>query len=87
MKAKLMTMFKNVYPGKRLLSVQLNGFNHTIFFDSGSIDAPVEVERYSLYTDMEDERAKTFFETLKLNMHQPYKHQPEEHLFIHPKDR
>ena len=38
-------MFKN----KRLLAIQLNGFNHSVFYDSGKTDSQVEIKRYSGY--------------------------------------
>jgi hypothetical protein len=39
-------MFRN----KRLLAIQLNGFSHSVFYDSGKTDSQVEIENYSGYT-------------------------------------
>ena len=38
-------MFRN----KRLLAIQLNGFSHSVFYDSGKTDSQVEIKRYSGY--------------------------------------
>jgi len=47
MKKEMLAKFKELYKGKRLLAVQLNGFNHTIFYDNGKTDSEIDIERYS----------------------------------------
>lgn len=87
MKREMKKAFKDIFQGKRLLAVQLNGFNHNIFYDSGKTDSEVEIARYSLYTDMESSKAKAFFETLNLNHHIGFKHNAKEILFVSPQER
>lgn len=90
MKTELQNRFKELYPDKRILAVQLNGFDHKVYFDSGSKDSSVEVEYHSphlsayertgLYTD----RARKFLDAYPTY---EYKHNPQEILFINPEDR
>ena len=87
MKQEMLAKFKELYKGKRLLAVQLNGFNHSIFYDNGKTDSEIDIERYSLYHNMDDDKAKTFFEALKLNHHLNFKHEPKEYLFVRPLER
>ena len=47
MKAKLKKAFKLAYPEKRLLAIQLNGFSHKVFYDSGTKDSCVKCDEYS----------------------------------------
>lgn len=39
--------FSELYPGKRLLAVQLDGFSHRVIFDGGSSDSPVKSDSFS----------------------------------------
>lgn len=87
MKKEVLQAFKNIYKDKRLLAVQLNGFNHSIFYDSGNAESEVQIDKYSLYTKMGTEDAKKFFKDLKLDHHHDFKHEPEELLFVTPKER
>jgi hypothetical protein len=34
--------FKNVFPGKRLLAVKLDGFSHSAWYDGGTTESGVE---------------------------------------------
>jgi len=45
----LKSRFELGHPGKRLLAIRLNGFNHTVFCDSGTVESNVEVYRFSNY--------------------------------------
>jgi hypothetical protein len=45
----LKARFEKLYPGKRLLAIQLNGFNHSIFYDNGSSSDEIEISRHSNY--------------------------------------
>lgn len=87
MKEKVLQAFKNIYKDKRLLAVQLNGFNHSIFYDSGDAESEVQVDRYSLYTKMGTEDAQRFFKDLSLDHHHNFKHEPKEFLFLRPEER
>lgn len=87
MKNDIKKVFDELYQGKRLLAVQLNGFNHTILFDSGETDSKIDIDRFSFYTKMGTDKAKKFFETLKLNHHIEFKHDPKEFVFVDPNDR
>lgn len=80
-------VFKELYQGKRLLAVQLNGFHHTIYFDNGKTDDKIDYEYYSLYTDMKSDKAKEFFKRLKLDYHINFKHDPKEFIFVSPNQR
>lgn len=87
MKREMKKAFKDIFQGKRLLAVHLNGFSHSIIYDSGETDSEVENARYSLYTYMGDDKAETFFETLNLNHHNGFKHNAKEILFVSPQER
>ena len=50
----LKSRFELGHPGKRLLAIQLNGFNHTVFCDSGNAASKVEVYRFSNYAPESD---------------------------------
>ena len=90
MKTELKNRFKELYPDKRILAVQLNGFDHKVYFDSGNKDSRVEVEYHSphlstyertgLYTD----RAKQFLEAYPTYA---YQGNPEEIIFLLPEER
>lgn len=80
-------VFKELYQGKRLLAVQLNGFHHTILFDNGETHGKIDIDRFSYYTNMGTDKAKKFFETLKLNHHINFKHDPKEFVFVNPNER
>jgi hypothetical protein len=48
-KELLKSRFEKLYPNKRLLAIQLNGFTHTIFYDNRKAEDKVEVARYTDY--------------------------------------
>jgi hypothetical protein len=48
-KELLKSRFEKLNPGKRLLAIQLNGFNHSVFYDSGNSNSEIEISRYSNY--------------------------------------
>lgn len=39
--------FKKVYPGKRLLAIQLDGFSHRVIYDAGTKADAVQSAEYS----------------------------------------
>lgn len=79
----------------RLLAIQLNGFNHTVFVDSGHSDSSILPLRYSVYVNMNDDTnildSKNLNEQLKQLFdgfgHLVYKHDPVEIVFIKPEQR
>lgn len=85
--------FKKLYPKKRLLAIQLNGFSHSVIYDSGKRDTPIEQSEFSGYmTDHErayygeDEQNKlaTLFEGVG---HTSYQNNAKEIVYIMPEDR
>lgn len=82
MKSNLRMRFKEMYKNKRLLAIQLNGFTHTIFFDSGK-NSRIECLRFSHYMDA-DEKLKYIFSGV---YHYCYKHNPKEIIYILPNER
>lgn len=87
-KNEMLQAFKKLYKGKRLLAVQLNGFNHSLFYDSGKSDSEIEIERHSVYTNMGDAKGTEFFKAVELdNNNISFKHNPQEIIFVHPSER
>jgi hypothetical protein len=86
MKREISNNFKNIYKGKRLLAVQLNGFSHKVFFDGGSGSDPVQVEEYSAYTRME-RQTKEVEQLLSSYSHYNYKRAPKELIYVSPEKR
>lgn len=81
------TQFKELYPGKRLLAIQLDGFSHRVIFDSGKLESAIESETYSgcapeLY-DKDSRAAKLLGGT----PHYCYQGNPEELIYVLPSDR
>jgi len=48
-KQELEKRFNELYPGKRLLQINLNGFKHSIWYDDGSRNSEVQQEISSNY--------------------------------------
>lgn len=86
MKRELKKDFKDLYPGKRLLAVQLNGFSHKLFYDNGSADSSVIVEEYSPWTNME-RQTKEIELLLGSFSTYTYKGNPKEIVYITPEER
>ena len=76
--------FKELYPKKRLLAVQLNGFNHAVFFDDK--DSGITVERYSPYSEVtgQTQQSKALFEGYPTYA---YQGQPKDIVYVHPEER
>lgn len=83
---ELQARFKELYPKKRLLAIQLNGFNHTVFFDNGKATDSIEVERYSPYTVMDKQTQNTEKLFLGFSCY-VYKGNPIEYVYKKPEDR
>ena len=76
--------FKELYPKKRLLAIQLNGLNHAVFFDNK--DSGITVERYSPYSEVPGQtpQSKALFEGYATYN---YQGQPKEIVYVHPEER
>lgn len=85
-KQELQARFKELYPSKRLLAIQLNGFNHTVFFDGGHESDPVTVERYSPYSEVssQSKQSKALFEGYPTYT---YQNNAVEYVYILPEER
>lgn len=83
-KKELLKRFKELYPGKRLLAVLLDGFSHAIFYDDGTSDSDVEFVRYSAYTGSKNGVASKLFEGYS---HYMFQNNPKEYVFVKPIDR
>ena len=80
MKQMFEDRFKKLYPDKRLLAIQLNGFSHVAFYDSGTEDSRIETYNYSAYIDGKCE----LFDNIP---HSSYKQEPVEIVYIRPEER
>ena len=80
---ELQARFKELYPKKRLLAIQLNGFNHAVFFDNN--DSRVKVERYSPYVEVawQTPQSKALFEGYATYN---YQGQPKEIVYVRKED-
>lgn len=86
MKKELKVLFKEIYPEKRLLAIQLNGFSHKVFYDDGKRSSAVQVDEYSAYTLCE-RQAVNVLNLLGSIPHYPYKGDPKEIVYISPDQR
>lgn len=91
MKNELKKRFEKIYGAKkRLLAIQLNGFTHTVFYDSGTKQSSIEVERATSYmSEVEQgtryqEKAARLFKGIP---HYTYQGNPVEIIYIHPNNR
>jgi len=86
MKKELKALFKKIYPGRRLLAVQLNGFTHRVIFDGGKKADPVEAESFShcMPEGPWPATAQRFFAGIG---HSLYQNNAQEILFIAPERR
>ncbi len=91
MKNELKKKFEQIYGAKkRLLAIQLNGFTHTVFYDSGTKQSRMEVERATSYMSEAEqgnsyqEKAARLFEGIP---HYEYQGNAVEFLYIHPDNR
>jgi len=76
--------FNEVFGGKyRLLAVHLNGFSHTLIYDEGTKDSPIQSKHSSGYTKIDDQA----FEVLGQIPHYQYQNNAQEILYITPLNR
>lgn len=86
MKKDLRELFKKLYPKKRLLAIQLNGFSHKVFYDDGNRSSGVQVDEYSAYTTCGRETSQVA-ELLSNIPHHAYQGNPKEILYLTPDQR
>jgi hypothetical protein len=78
--------FEKFYPGKRLLAIQLNGFNHSIFYDNGSSSDEIEIARYSNFAP-EIKELTPLGEMFEGYPNGNYQGNAVEHLYVKPDER
>lgn len=85
-KQEIQKNFKEIYKGKRLLAVQLNGFSHKVFYDNGTKDSKVIVEEYSpwIKTERDNENTKKLLQWYSTY---EYKGNPKEIVYVNPEER
>lgn len=83
MKQILKERFKQLYPNKRLLAVQLDGFSHRLIYDDGKASSRPTFETYSAYTG-DTGTIKEFFSGIG---HSSYQGNAKEIIFVLPSER
>lgn len=84
--------FNQMYPGRRLLAIHLDGFTHTVIFDGGTKDSVIRSELYSSFVGKEEaswygmnnERTVVMFEGFG---NSSYQNNPEEIVYVNPEER
>jgi hypothetical protein len=85
-KELLKSRFEKLYPKKRLLAIQLNGFYHTIFYDNGIQEDKIQVARYSNYAP-ENKSLIPLGEMFEGYPNQSYQGNAKEILYIKPENK
>lgn len=75
--------FEKVFKGKRLLAIHLDGFSHTVIFDSGNKDSAIEQEYYSGYIH-NSEDIEYVFQGIG---HLSYQNNAKEIIYVYPDER
>lgn len=91
-KNKLKDRFEklSVFNGKRLLAIHLDGFSHSIIYDSGSQTSVVEHKEYSSYIgslDMGYEESRSIASIFIDVPNYQYQGNPVEIVYVMPKER
>lgn len=86
MKKVLKERFEKLYPERRLLAIQLNGFSHSVFYDYGDATERIHVGRFS-HCDphqpiLQVEKA-LFYDVPNY----PYQNNAVEYVYLMPEDR
>lgn len=81
LKHALEVRFKKHFPNKRLLAVQLNGFSHKAYYDSGTAASKIECYEYSHYTHNDNDNMFTGIG------HYSYQNNATEILYLKPNER
>lgn len=90
MKRELKKAFKELYPNHRILAVQLNGFDHKVFFDAGTKDSAVQVEYHNPHLSTFEHLQKHTDRAKKLLQAYPtyaYKNSVKEIMYVLPSER
>jgi hypothetical protein len=85
-KELLRERFEKNYPGKRLLAIQLNGFNHSVFYDDGSKESEVQISRYSNYAP-EIKELNPLGEMFDGFPNMSYQNNAKEIMYVKPEER
>lgn len=85
-KTELNKKFKALYPGKRLLSVQLDGFSHRVVFDNGKRASKVTFDYFShcMPEGGWSAQASKFFKNIPNSI---YQNNAQEYIFVLPNER
>jgi hypothetical protein len=85
-KPEMLKKFKELYPKKRLLSVQLDGFTHRVVFDGGSRASEVKFDYFShcMPEGAWSTQASKFFKDIPNSI---YQNNAQEYIFVLPNER
>lgn len=85
-KLQLKKRFKMLYPGKRLLAVQLDGFSHALIYDNGKKEDKITKEVFShcMPELVCSNQAKAFFQDIGNSQ---YQNNTQEFCYILPNKR
>jgi hypothetical protein len=86
MKQLLKDRFEKLYPNKRLLAIQLDGFSHTIYYDNGNAKDKIEIVRYSNYAP-EIKDLIPLGEMFAGYPNNSYQGNPKEIIYVKPNER
>jgi len=90
MKKEIKKAFKDIYKGKRLLAIQLNGFSHKVFYDNGNSESDVFIEEHSAHLS-DSERNGRFTKEAQAFLssfpHYMYQGNAKEIIFVKPEER
>lgn len=85
----LETRFTKLFPNKRLLAVQLNGFSHTVFYDDGNSKDNYEVGYKTVASEQRDPITNTpeLYELFDGFPNYAYQRNAEEIIWVMPSER
>ena len=78
--------FRTIFPNKRLLAGKLDGFSHSVWFDSGNSETEIEQEKFSGCMPEGNWSAKSQLLLAKYP-HHCYQNDPQSYVWIKPDDR
>ena len=88
MKNEFAKKFKDNFPGKRLLAIQLDGFSHRVVFDNGTKNSDIVYLEYSNYMSPSERSDKGPLANLFKGVgHASYQNNAKEILYVRPEDR
>lgn len=85
-KEQLKEKFHELYDNKRLLAIQLDGFNHRVFFDDGVKNSEIEIERHTSYAPEQNKWPRAT-ELLSSIPHHEHQNNAVEYLYVLPENR